>query len=166
MTRLKPTSVFLIALFIPAFAFAQLKQDTKVNMAQALTQPTKIHSIFSSIGLDPTKFSMSQSYSLSFMSFGGQSINQGLYLNTMQYQFSNPLSVYLQIGYQHQPFGSLGQQNLNNNRLFISRAGLEFKPSDNFKMQFEFEQSPNSYYNRYNRLNRSNVWMNREEGKR
>jgi len=143
----------MLALF-PAIIFAQLKQDTKVDMAKALTQPTtKIQGIVGLLGLDPARFSMSQSYTLSFITGGGHSYNQGLYLNTMRYQLSNPLSMFLQLGFVHQPLGSLGENNFQQqSEIFVSGVGLEYKPSDNFRMQFEFSQQPHSYYpyNPYN----------------
>lgn len=140
----KMVVTLLVCLFlIPTFAFAQLKQDGKLNMAQALTKPQEIVGLF---GLDPNKFSMSHSYSLSFSSFGGNSFSRGLYLNTMMYQLSNPLKMYFQFGVQHQPFGS--DQFQNRSQFFISGAGVEYKPSDNFKLQFEFSQTP-GYYSPY-----------------
>src|SRR4030042_3511774 len=54
--------------------------------------------------LDPGKFSMEQSYSVAFASSGARSMNQGLYLNTMKYKFSDPLFAQVRIGYLHQPF--------------------------------------------------------------
>jgi hypothetical protein len=145
------TTTLILLLLFPVLAFAQLKQDAQVDMAKALTQPTtKIQGLVGLLGLDPAKFSMSQSYSLSFVTGGGHTYNQGLYLNTMRYQFSNPLSMYLQLGFVHQPFGNLGEENLKQGSdVFVSGAGLEYKPSENFKLQLEFSQQPRSYYPYY-----------------
>ena len=167
MAGKKLTMTILCFLLLPLFVFGQQKKSEKVDMAKALTYPTKLQSMISLIGLDPTKFSMSHSYSLSFNSIGGQSHSQGLYLNTMKYQFSNPLTMYLQIGLLHRPFGTLGQNNLPNNELFLSGAGLEYKPSDNFKVQFEFNQQPYYYspyyYSPYPRFNQRSNLLDREE---
>jgi hypothetical protein len=76
----------------------------------------------------------------------------------MRYQLSNPLAMYLQFGFLHQPFGDLGEKNLNQgSEVFVSGAGLEYQPSENFRLQFEFSQRPSSYYpyspyNSYNRF--------------
>lgn len=160
---------FILALF-PALIFAQLKQDAKVDMAKALTQPTaKIQGIVGLLGLDPSKFSMSQSYSLSFITGGGHSYNQGLYLNTMRYQFSNPLSMFLQLGFVHQPLGSLGEKNFQQqSEVFVSGVGLEYKPAENFRMQFEFSQQPRSYnpYNPYNNLYFRNEFFERDQSQK
>ena len=148
MNNIKFSCIVLLTLLLPTILFAQLKQDGKINMAQALIKPTKIQSIFGSIGLDPNKFSMSHSYSLSFATSGGQSFNQGLYLNTMKYQFSEPLTVYMQVAFQHQPFGKFGNTRLNvGNNLFISSSGVEYNPSDKFQLRFEFNQYLTQYLN-------------------
>lgn len=140
---------FTIILFfiLPGLSFAQLRQDTQVNMAKALTQPTKIQSIVGLLGLDPAKFSMKQSYTLSFASIGGHSISQGLYLNTIGYQLSDPLSMYVRLGFIHQPFGKLTGDFQTGNQLFISGAGFEYNPSKNLKLQFEYSKTPG--YNNY-----------------
>ena len=161
----------LYFLLLPSFVFGQQKKHEKVDMAKALTYPTKLQSMIGLIGLDPTKFSMSHSYSLSFTSIGGHSFSQGLYLNTMKYQFSNPLTMYLQVGLLHQPFGTFGQTNLSKNELFLSGAGLEYKPSDNFKVQIELSQQPNNYYSPYYyspylRFNQRSNLLEREEEKK
>jgi len=143
-------SKFVLVLFVaffslPLIAFGQRKQDTKTNFANALATP-KVQDVVSLLGLDPNKFSMSHSYSLSFGSIGGYGYNQGLYLNTMRYQLSDPLSFHLQLGIQHHPFGNqIGDYQLQNSA-FISSAGMEYKPADNFKLQLEFSQRPSSYY--------------------
>ena len=161
------SKIFMCLVILPTMALGQLKQDTKVNMAQALTKPNKIQSIVGLLGLDPNKFSMSHSYTLSFTSFGGQSFNQGLYLNTMSYKLVDPLTMYLQIGLQHQPFGDKFGNNQLKDQLFISGAGLEYKPSDKFKLQFEYAQRTSPYYSSYYydsyRFNRSNSFFDQKE---
>ena len=151
MNKKNLTGLIVCLFLLPSLAFGQLKQDGKINMAQALTKPQTLVGL---IGLDPSKFSMSHSYSLSFTSFGGQSYNQGLYLNTMMYQLSNPIRMYFQFGVQHQPFGRNEFQ--SQSQAFISGAGFEYKPSENFKVQFEFSQQPNSFYSPYNNRSRFN----------
>jgi len=157
--------LFVSVFIIPALLPGQLKQDRKVNMSQALTRPN-FQSIFSVLGLNPDNFSMSHSYTLSFTAFGGNSFNQGLYLNTMQYKFSELLSLHLQIGLQHQPFGNkVGNYQLQN-QMFISSAGLEYKPTDNLKFQVEFSQTPGLYY--YNRpfmdpITRNRAWFDSKD---
>jgi hypothetical protein len=142
--------LFTVAFLIPNFCMAQFKSEKNVNMAQALTQP-KLTGLLDVIGFNPDKFSMHQSYSLTFGSFGGNSYHQGLYLNTMSYQFSNAVTTYLQLALAHQPLGSMMQndQGQNGTKAFVSGAGLEYKPTDNFSLQVEFSQVPGSMYSPY-----------------
>lgn len=154
MNKRYTVSLIVCLSLFPTFLFAQLKKDTDVNMAQALTQPTKLQTIVGLLGLNPNKFSMSQSYALEFTSFGGQTFNRGLYLNTMMYQLSDPITMYLQIGMQHQPFGSQVENSPYKSQIFVSGAGFQYKPSDNFKLQLEYSEQPGLYYSPYYYRNR------------
>lgn len=138
-------AIIALCMLFPTFTLAQLKQDTKLDVAKALVQP-KPEGLLSLIGLDPARFSMNHSYSFMVGSIGGDTYNQGLYLNTMRYRFSDPLSMYLQVGFQHQPFTNQASQFNQNNNVFVSGAGVQYKPSDNFKVQFEFSQRPAGAY--------------------
>ena len=100
--------------------------------------------------INPAKFSMHHSYSLSYYSVGKQGSSQGLYLNTMSYQFSNPLSMQVRIGYLHQPFGGFGQT-LGMNKVFLQRAMLQYKPSENMIIKLDYQQLPATLFNPYQR---------------
>ncbi len=146
---MKRTTFYGILLLIgmaPGLVLGQLRSDAQPNISKALTKPSGVKGLVGLIGLDPSKFSMQHSYTLSFATAGGQTFNQGLYLNTMQYRISNPLTTYLQIGFLHRPFGNFGQNQFNKGQFFISGAGLKYQPSENFRLQVEFSQRPGSYY--------------------
>lgn len=96
--------------------------------------------------LDPSKFSMSHSYSLSFFSVGKQTFNQGLYLNTMNYKFSDPLRMQVRIGFLHQPFGDMGMSQTTGSRVFVQRALLQYKPSDKMSISIDYQVLPSSLY--------------------
>ncbi|MBN2105437.1 hypothetical protein JW835_15465 [bacterium] len=93
--------------------------------------------------IDPAKFEMSHSYSLSYLSSGDRSTNVGLYLNTMTYRFSDPLLMQLRIGYMHQPFGgdrsTLSSQQGN---FFLQGAHLLYRPTKNMIISFDYESYP------------------------
>jgi hypothetical protein len=99
--------------------------------------------------LNPEKFSMSHSYSVSMFSLGGQTFSQGLYLNTMNYKFSDPLTMQVRIGYVHQPFGGLNQNAAVGGQLFVQRAMLQYKPSKNTTFSIDFQQVPSSMLSPY-----------------
>jgi DNA primase catalytic subunit len=79
----------------------------------------------------------------------------GMYMNTMKYQFSDPLSIIVHVGYLYQPFGSqIGSQKtdgLVRNNNFLSGFELTYQPKNNFFLRIEYGAIPyqNSDYARY-----------------
>jgi len=98
--------------------------------------------------LDPSRFSMHHSYSLAYSSFGGQGISRGLYLNTMNFQFSDPLSMQVRVGYFHQPFGGTNQSS-GVNKVFLERAMLQYKPSESLSIKVDYRQIPSPLFYPY-----------------
>jgi hypothetical protein len=99
---------------------------------------------------DPSRFSMRHSYSFSTMLMGGRSMGIGMYTNSMFYKVSDPLNVRVDVSFVHSPFNSLGsqfQQNLN--KLFLNRAEVNYRPSENMLIQLQFRQVPYSLYGGY-----------------
>jgi len=165
MRSLKLNVAVCLLAALPSFLFAQHKKDANANIANALATPG-VNNIVGLLGLNPNKFSMSHSYSLSFGSLGGDNYNMGLYLNTMKYQLADPLTFHLQLGVQHAPFKNqvgYGPES----QVFVSRAGMEYKPSDNLKLQIEFSQRPGSYYLQrspfLDPITRNRSWFDKED---
>ena len=106
--------------------------------------------------IDPARFDMNQSYSVSYLSSGKQSSNIGLYLNTLTYQIADPLLMQLRIGYMHQPFGQSNRPLVNSKEggLFVQGAHLLYKPTENMMISFEYANYPSPmlspyYWNRW-----------------
>ncbi len=162
--RVQRLFVITICLFIfPVVSSAQIRNQ-KVDIGKAL-KPSKVNNIVSLLGLDPQKFSMNHSYSLSFGSMGGHGYNSGLYLNRMTYQFSEPLTLYFQVGVQHHPLGNKVGNTTLQNQMFVSGAGLQYKPFDNFSMHFEYSQTPASmsYGSPFRApISRNRAWLDQE----
>lgn len=95
--------------------------------------------------LDPSRFKMSQSYSLSYFSGSGYSGSLGFYSNTIEYRLSNPLTVRVGIGYLHQPLGSNSDSGaragLDNGRLLPSFS-LLYRPSNRFQLLIDYRTVP------------------------
>ena len=86
--------------------------------------------------LDPSRFSMQQSYSMSYMSDGKNSDMTGLYLNRLQYNFQAPVTLQVDVGLFHKPMalmdrnaGTAGQKSAV---LTVPHAALLYQPSKNF----------------------------------
>lgn len=138
--------LMLMLMLLPVLAFGQLKEQLQPqSFSQLLTRPQGLVGL---IGLNPKRFSMQQSYSLSYTSLGGQNFSQGVYLNTMSYQVADPLQVSLQWGVMNQPLSGLGVPSLYQNGFFVSGASVEYKPSRNLSVGVEFNRSPNGYWYR------------------
>lgn len=153
--------LILIVILVPGMAFSQLKSQTQpVDVGKILRTPLQsLRGMTNIIGLDPSKLHISQSYSMSYFSIGGQSFAQGIYLNTLEYEFSSPLTLGLQWGYAHAPLNSAGVQSILGSGPFISAARLKYQPSNKISIGIEYNALP--YYNQgYNDFNNRNMWRN------
>ncbi len=142
--------IMLIIALVPCLVLGQLKrQDKPVQIKQEIVRPYQ-NPYFGLSIFDPSKFSMSHSFSMSFFSVGGKGVSQGLYLNTMSYQIANPLLLRVQWGIQNYPYNSLAKNHpAFQNGFFLSGAELQYKPSDKFEMRLQVNSMPNYMYNGY-----------------
>lgn len=148
-------TVLLLVLMIPCVVLAQFKvtppQQTVHDQLNLAQQAAK--TVTGILGLDPSRFSMQHSYQMSYMTAGGNGYSQGLYLNTMSYEFDIPLTLSLQLGYAHQPFQGMNNSSpLFQNGMFVSNASLRYQPSDRTTIHLQFSQRP--YQSRYGMYSR------------
>ncbi len=136
-----------LLLALPLQGQAQYKQQ-KIRFSSLLNGAAKARGLVGLLGIDPSRFHMSQSYSLALMSIGGRSYSQGVYLNSMQYQFSAPLTVNLEWGIMNSPLATMGVQSPFKNGFFLSGASLEYKPSSNFHIGVQYSTYPGYAYPR------------------
>ncbi len=148
MKRTKVFAAVIGAVLVPTLSFGQLKEQTKpISFSQLLSQGLSApKGLVGLLGLNPNRFSMQQSYSLSYLTSRGNGYSQGVYLNTMSYQVSDPLSVAVQWGVMNQPLSSFGAAPLYQSGFFFSGANLEYKPSDKFSVGLQINSHPNSNY--------------------
>ena len=101
--------------------------------------------------LDPSRMKMSHQMSMGYFSGGGVSASRGLYMNTIDYQLSRPLSVTTHLGYQFQPSGPAEWNPANHGSQFVGGADLNWRPTSNaaFRLSFYRNMAPNSYYSSY-----------------
>jgi hypothetical protein len=125
----------------PMLAFGQYRNDAGTSIFRPSELFRRPSGILDGL-IDPSRFRMTQSYSLSFFSAGSRSFNQGLYLNTMQYRLSDPLTATLQVGYLHQPLGGAGLTGSQAGQFFVRGASLEYKPSGKTQIYFDYQQVP------------------------
>lgn len=106
--------------------------------------------------LNPSRFSMQQSYSVNFASGSLGASSAGLYLNTLSYKLANPLTLSADVGF-YSPLYSSSPGNFNANgiqdpsrgsSIVFPRIGLEYKPTKNtsFSLQlFNGRDSQKAY---------------------
>jgi hypothetical protein len=137
-----------VLVLLPAVVFGQLKEQQKPQpFSQLLTTGLSApQGLIGFIGLDPTRFSMHHSFSLSYTSLGGRGYSQGVYLNTMSYRFSDPLHVSVQWGILNQPLSSLGAPSLYQSGFFFSGASVEYKPSKDLSFGLQINHTPPSQW--------------------
>jgi len=154
----KSIILFLLVL-TPHFVFAQFKAQTRpMSISDHLKSARP--GVLSVLGLDASRFSMQHSYSMSYASIGGNGYTQGLYLNTMTYQFAMPLSVSLQFGMANNPFQGAKTASILQNGFFISGAQVRYQPWKNTVLQLNFQQRPYQNFPRtFGMYNEDSDWF-------
>lgn len=102
--------------------------------------------------LNPNRFSMHQSYSLSMGAGGGGSYSSGLYLNTLAYKLANPLTLSLDLGFHTPIYNSMSNgpaASLWNGdtrpSLVLPRIGLDYKPTENTSFSLQIINGRDAY---------------------
>ena len=147
------TFVLLIAvlLWCSAGVHAQLKSelDDQPSASQSLVHPAP--TIGNLLGFfNPENFSMQNSLSYSYISAGGTGLSVASYTNSMFYKIFDPLNVRVDLTLQGTPLGASTPYQSALNGLFLSRAELNYKPSQNFSIKVQYNHLPVNYYGMYN----------------
>lgn len=102
----------------------------------------------------PENFKMRQSYSMSYMTMGGQGLALGMYTNSMMYKFSNKVDAQVDVSLQHSPYSTFDQRLQNSlTGVFLNRAAIDYRPADNMLLRVSYEKIPfglNGMYGPYN----------------
>lgn len=141
-------SALFIMILIPALGFGQLKKDIeKINVSQSLGSLVQ-NDVFVGF-LDPSRFTMSHSFSMSYMSFGGGGAMINSYVNTLNYRFSDDLFLTTKLGIMNSPVNSLPGNNHLNDVEFFGGAEIKYLPSKDSVISLRFEKVPGYYYGSY-----------------
>jgi hypothetical protein len=99
---------------------------------------------------NPNNFSMHHSFSLSYLTGGGQGLSMGVYTNSMMFKFSDDLDVRADISLMASPYNTLGKQYQSSlSGLFLNRAELNYRPWKNTLFQIQYFQLPATYFMGY-----------------
>lgn len=143
MNKVFILSIVSMVLCVAAFAQLKSKVDTGTPVSESLLKPGISDPWFGL--LDFSKLSMRHSYSLSYTSVGGQGLSLGMYTNSLMYKFSEVLDVQTDISLTHSPYSSFGNANAFSG-LYLTRAQLNYRPTENMWFQLQFRQVPPMYW--------------------
>jgi hypothetical protein len=142
-------SICLIVSMSCASGQFKSQENQESSPAQYLVHPaTSISSFFGFF--NPDNFMMRHNFSFSYLSAGGSGLSLAAYTNSMFYKISNPLNVRFDVTLQGSPFGQYGSaQQSDLSKLYLSRAELNYHPSENFFVKVQYNQMPFSYWGSY-----------------
>ncbi len=145
---MKIIKITLLLIFImPVFVFGQLKRDTeKANISSTLQSGGMQNSMLGF--LDPAKFHMSHSFSVSYASAGGAGVVMNTYLNTINYKFSDQLSIRTKLGIMASPYNNMPNQPYLNDAQLFGGAEVIYRPTENSALMLRVESVPANYFYR------------------
>ncbi|MBU0558046.1 MAG: hypothetical protein KJ799_05230 [Bacteroidetes bacterium] len=123
--------------------------------------PTKPENIKSSITnanpsslylgfINPTNFNMSHSVNMSYSAFGNNGIAMSVYTNSMAYRLSEDIDIEVDASFVNSPYSSFGEEHAKSlSGIYLSRAQINYQPSENFFITFQYLGGANNYYNPY-----------------
>ena len=133
-------------------------QSSSMTTSRAVIRPTTVGTqpgqglvgLLKDNGLfDPEKLTTWRSYSFEMATGGGQTTSAGLLVQHMHYQFSQPLSLYMEVGLLHDPLGAAGVTSSSMQQtasVVIPNLDLIYRPTENMTLQFHFSQGTQGYY--------------------
>jgi hypothetical protein len=149
------TAVLAVVLAAPSSAQLKSHSTEERSASASLVRPSGAGSWgggFSSFFglLDPDRFLMRHTLSYNYMTAGGAGLSVASYTNSMFYSIADPLNVRFDVTLQGSPFGpTAGAGRGDLSRLYLSRAELNYRPSDNLFLQLQYRELPYTLYRGY-----------------
>jgi len=133
MKKLAILTIFLT----PIIAQAQTAPDLK-NKSYVGNNPISF--------FDPSKLTMRHSYSFAFYSGGGHSGNIGMYMNSIEYAFADPLKIRIDLGFLHTPSQLFsGSSSIADKGVIVPGISLDWRPSKHFNLRLDYRQHAETY---------------------
>ncbi|MFQ6002665.1 MAG: hypothetical protein ACE5KJ_02860 [Candidatus Zixiibacteriota bacterium] len=138
--------VFLgLILFSFGSAFPQIESSSAKSQTDESLLGVKSKAKSFSL-LDPSKFRMSHSYTLSYFSSGKTSGSFGVYTNVLEYKFSNPLTLTLSLNFLHRPLSVFRKDQLRTKDAILPNFQLRYRPNDSFSFTINVLTFPSPYH--------------------
>ncbi len=140
--------IFVLLMLVSSvslFGQFKAKANEQPKISDSFIQPASADDWFQLF--NPNNFHMRHSYSASYMTSGGQGIALQRYTNTMMYQFLPNLEARLDLSMQNSPYSTFDYRLQNQfSKAFVSRAELNYRPTDNMVIRLQYRELPFSYY--------------------
>jgi hypothetical protein len=137
--------ICILILTMPVLGFGQLKKDVPTtNVSNTLITSAKYDNSLLGL-LDPARLQMHHSFSMSYMSLGGNGIMLNSYVNTIDYKFSDNLFLTTKLGLMASPVNNLPNKNMFNDTQFFGGAEIRYLPTENSSVILRFESVPYLY---------------------
>jgi hypothetical protein len=105
-----------------------------------------VGSLFSFI--NPSNLSMGHSFEMSYSAMGNDGLALGVYTNHLAYKFNEQFDIQLDASIVNSPYNSFGDGFTNSiNGVYLDRAQINYRPSENFNVSLQFSNSPFGYNN-------------------
>ena len=137
---------YIIALItIISIGLGQLKSDLSQNNA-IFNNPVGSNGSIISL-FDPSRFSMSHSFSMSMLSMNSQSIGVASYTNNMNFLLCDNLQLQTNVTFMQPNMISSNTPNPYSNSQLYFNTALDYSPTENTHFQVSFGNYP--MYSRY-----------------
>jgi hypothetical protein len=121
-----------ILLLISLQLFPQFRDDQMGPDPRSKFIQTSNGSLF-----DMNRLSVSHSFSTGFYSYGSRSLLINEYIAGLNYKFSDPLTLRLDMGVSYTPYSSMGITEENKTDIYFKSATLDYRPNDTFRMRID-----------------------------
>ncbi|MGK9369792.1 hypothetical protein ACSSWA_12895 [Melioribacter sp. Ez-97] len=138
-------SIVILMIFAASTLFGQFKDQPAPDIKSGIlnNSQSNIFGFFS-----PNNFKMNHTIDVSFSSFGSAgNLALTTYTNSMFYKFNDKLDVSADISIVNTPYNTFGSgftQNING--IYLSRAQLTYRPTENMSVILQYRNIPYSYY--------------------
>ncbi len=148
MIKILLTAVLFFTSSLTMFSQFRGQEPRNPSVAEGITQQES-----SGSGLfDLSRLEMRHSVSMSYGMMGDEGLGTSMYVNSLRYRISEPLSVRADIGMMLSTFGSAAGYMRNDlSGIFLKRASVDYAPSKDFRLSLQFRNEP--YLSRYSGLN-------------
>jgi len=137
---------------------AQSLQESNLRTSGDVIGDSRIENKFSLFDL--SRLEMHHSYSISYFSSSGTGTTIGMYINSIRYKISDPLTLNVSLAWMHQPGNLLFKDRgtpTDYGSIFPSFS-LEYRPSDKFHFQVEYLSLPAYPYSGNYRYRSMDYW--------